>query len=135
MDVADIMTDTPPSAGQPIRCQCLLPATGDGCGDACLNRLLYAECQTDLCPCGDRCANRRIQQHHWWPHLERFHTGTPKGLGVRTKQATPPGSHYYACLSHHVFNTLALHGVNKVQSPRLIRFLNLISRESRKPRL
>lgn len=32
------------------------------CGDNCLNRLIYTECDPMTCPCGDKCRNIKIQK-------------------------------------------------------------------------
>lgn len=56
-------------------CNCALPEVeGHGCGEDCINRLVYAECSPQLCPCKDRCSNQRIQKHEWAPGLDKFMT-------------------------------------------------------------
>ncbi|KAG5325554.1 ASH1 methyltransferase, partial [Pseudoatta argentina] len=61
-----------------------------GCGDDCINRMVFSECSPQLCPCGDKCENQKIQKHEWSPGLQRFMT-EDKGWGVRTQQAIKPG--------------------------------------------
>nr|CAD7255866.1 unnamed protein product [Timema shepardi] len=52
-------------------CNC----SGDkGCGEDCINRMVYAECSTQLCSSKERCSNQRIQKHEWAPGLEKFMT-------------------------------------------------------------
>ncbi|XP_047120741.1 histone-lysine N-methyltransferase ash1 [Schistocerca piceifrons] len=67
-------------------CNCPLPSRPGvkGCGEECINRMVYAECSPQLCPCKDYCSNQRIQKHEWAPGLEKFMT-KDKGWGVRTK--------------------------------------------------
>lgn len=61
-----------------------------GCGDDCINRMVLSECSPQLCPCGDKCANQKIQKHEWSPGLQKFMT-EDKGWGVRTQQAIKSG--------------------------------------------
>lgn len=71
---------------EPQSCNCKAPEDGTpkGCGDDCINRLVYAECAPGLCPLRDRCSNQKIQRHEWAPGLDKFMT-KEKGWGVRTK--------------------------------------------------
>ncbi|XP_054733377.1 histone-lysine N-methyltransferase ash1 isoform X2 [Anastrepha obliqua] len=55
-----------------------------GCGDNCLNRMVYTECSPSSCPAREKCRNQKIQRHEVAPGVERFMT-TDKGWGVRTK--------------------------------------------------
>ncbi|KAE8745477.1 hypothetical protein FOCC_FOCC007857 [Frankliniella occidentalis] len=76
---------------EPQSCNCKLSeGGGKGCGDDCINRLVYAECAPALCPLRDVCSNQRIQRHEWAPGLERFMT-KEKGWGVRAKQPIKSG--------------------------------------------
>ncbi|KAJ8665327.1 hypothetical protein QAD02_006989 [Eretmocerus hayati] len=68
-------------------CECKPEA---GCGDDCINRMVFSECSPQLCPCGDRCKNQKIQKHGWAPGLQRFMTDS-KGWGVRTNQPIKTG--------------------------------------------
>lgn len=61
------------------------------CGDNCLNRLVYTECNTGTCPCGLKCQNTNIQRHIVAP-VERFMTAN-KGWGVRTNQSIKKGTY------------------------------------------
>ncbi|EZA61616.1 Histone-lysine N-methyltransferase ash1 [Ooceraea biroi] len=61
-----------------------------GCGDDCINRMVFSECSPQLCPCNDKCENQKIQKHEWSPGLQRFMT-EDKGWGVRTQQAIKSG--------------------------------------------
>ncbi|CAL1683066.1 unnamed protein product [Lasius platythorax] len=61
-----------------------------GCGDDCINRMVFSECSPQLCPCGDKCENQKIQKHEWSPGLQRFMT-EDKGWGVKTQQAIKSG--------------------------------------------
>ncbi|XP_066993147.2 histone-lysine N-methyltransferase ash1 [Anabrus simplex] len=73
-------------------CNCVLPMDScrRGCGEDCINRMVYAECSPQLCPCRDLCSNQRIQKHEWAPGLEKFMT-KDKGWGVKTKYAIKSG--------------------------------------------
>lgn len=48
-----------------------------------LFRIMYTECSSSLCPCGDVCGNQKIQRHQWSPGLEKFVT-KDRGFGIRT---------------------------------------------------
>jgi hypothetical protein len=82
----------PPYNNEAQACNCSLPEkpTQMGCGDDCINRLVYSECSTQLCPCKDKCANQKIQKHEWAPGIEKFMT-KDKGWGVRTKKSIKSG--------------------------------------------
>ncbi|XP_055700247.1 histone-lysine N-methyltransferase ash1 isoform X2 [Phlebotomus papatasi] len=69
-----------PRTDQPS-CSC---KPDSGCGEDCLNRVVYTECSTETCPCGDKCQNTKIQRHEYSPGLERYMTPN-KGWGVRTR--------------------------------------------------
>ncbi|XP_069704596.1 uncharacterized protein ash1 isoform X2 [Periplaneta americana] len=74
-------------------CNCALPSTQGGqkgCGEDCINRMVYSECSPQLCPCKEFCSNQRIQRHEWAPGLEKFMT-KDKGWGVKTKYAIKCG--------------------------------------------
>ncbi|WAR00391.1 ASH1L-like protein [Mya arenaria] len=66
-------------------CNCSVPLGqgAKGCGEDCLNRLIYSECFTDMCPCGPACSNQAIQKRQFAPGLQKFLT-KERGFGVRT---------------------------------------------------
>lgn len=53
-------------------------------------RMMFAECSSSTCPCGDQCDNQRIQRHEWVQCLERFRT-EGKGWGIRIKEPLRAG--------------------------------------------
>lgn len=63
-----------------------------GCGDNCLNRMVYTECSPSNCPTRERCRNQKIQRHEIAPGVERFMTEN-KGWGVRTKLPIAKGTY------------------------------------------
>ncbi|XP_048510750.1 histone-lysine N-methyltransferase ash1 isoform X2 [Athalia rosae] len=63
-------------------CEC---KSETGCGEDCINRMVFSECSPQLCPCGDKCKNQKIQRHEWSPGLQRFMT-EDKGWGVKTQE-------------------------------------------------
>lgn len=65
--------------GKTERCQC---EPNTKCGDLCLNRATYIECDVNECPCGNSCTNNRIQRGIF-PRIEKFDSGD-KGWGVRS---------------------------------------------------
>ncbi|XP_068155376.1 LOW QUALITY PROTEIN: histone-lysine N-methyltransferase Set2, partial [Drosophila tropicalis] len=76
-----------------MQCDCFL--TGDEeaqghlcCGARCINRMLMIECGP-LCTNGDRCTNKRFQQHQCWP-CRVFRT-EKKGCGITAELQIPPG--------------------------------------------
>lgn len=64
-------------------CNCKIPTESKGCTDDCINRMIFAECSPDLCPCKEKCSNQRLQKHEWAPGLVKFMT-EEKGWGVKT---------------------------------------------------
>ena len=46
-------------------------------------RIMYIECTPQTCPCGDQCANMRIQKQTTLHGLEKIQT-TDRGCGVKT---------------------------------------------------
>ncbi|XP_050431930.1 histone-lysine N-methyltransferase ASH1L [Adelges cooleyi] len=71
-------------------CNCKVPTEGKGCTDDCLNRMIFAECSQDLCPCKEKCSNQRLQKHEWAPGLVKFMT-EEKGWGIKTTQEVKNG--------------------------------------------
>ncbi|XP_052100280.1 histone-lysine N-methyltransferase ASH1L-like isoform X2 [Mytilus californianus] len=77
---------------EPHPCNCKRPQTEKelGCGDDCLNRLVFTECSPSACPCDDQCANQRIQKHDWAGGLDVFITAD-RGCGVRVSEKLTAG--------------------------------------------
>ena len=63
-----------------------------GCGENCLNRMVYTECSPSNCPTREKCRNQKIQKHDIAPGVERFMTEN-KGWGVRTKLPIEKGTY------------------------------------------
>ncbi|XP_044017299.1 variant-silencing SET domain-containing protein isoform X2 [Aphidius gifuensis] len=61
------------------------------CTDDCINKMVFSECSSSLCPCGDKCDNQKIQKHEWSPGLQRFMTES-KGWGIKTKSPIENGN-------------------------------------------
>ncbi|KAL7312054.1 hypothetical protein PS15m_007856 [Mucor circinelloides] len=82
---ANIFVERKPyKAEEDMICQCVRPAEGEmGCGDDCINRMLFYECDPDCCPCGDQCSNRRFQRKERTKELQVFQTKN-RGWGLRT---------------------------------------------------
>ncbi|MEE6526650.1 hypothetical protein FKM82_027415 [Ascaphus truei] len=89
----DVYVDVKPLSGyEATTCNCKRPE-GDvekGCVEDCLNRMIFAECSPNTCPCSDHCHNQRIQRHEWVQCLERFRA-EGKGWGIRTKEPLKSG--------------------------------------------
>ncbi|XP_037079667.1 histone-lysine N-methyltransferase ASH1L-like [Pollicipes pollicipes] len=83
----------PPPYREAETCSCRPPVDPQrpGCGDDCINRVMFVECSSSSCPCGDRCDNQRIQRHRWTPGLVKFMTGE-KGWGIMTKRPIRAGT-------------------------------------------
>lgn len=60
------------------------------CGENCLNRLDYTECNPKTCPSGIRCSNTKIQKKIY-ASVEQFSTKN-KGVGVKTNKIIKKGS-------------------------------------------
>ena len=71
-------------------CHCRHDDGPPGCGEDCINRMTYSECDPRLCPLGDKCTNNQIQKHRGVTGLERFMT-EEKGWGVRAKTGIQTG--------------------------------------------
>ena len=72
-------------------CQCdAFDPSPEKCGEDCINRMTYTECDPKLCPSGERCTNNSIQKHRTAPGIERFMT-KEKGWGIRTKNEIKSG--------------------------------------------
>lgn len=90
---SNVYVDVKPLSGyEATTCNCKKPDddTRKGCVDDCLNRMIFAECSPNTCPCGDQCCNQRIQRHEWVQCLERFRA-EEKGWGIRTKEPLKAG--------------------------------------------
>ncbi|XP_075593095.1 histone-lysine N-methyltransferase ASH1L isoform X1 [Balearica regulorum gibbericeps] len=90
---SNVYVDVKPLSGyEATTCNCKKPDDGDGkgCVEDCLNRMIFAECSPNTCPCGEQCCNQRIQRHEWVQCLERFRA-EEKGWGIRTKEPLKAG--------------------------------------------
>ncbi|NXL89619.1 ASH1L methyltransferase, partial [Alectura lathami] len=90
---SNVYVDVKPLSGyEATTCNCKKPDddSGKGCVEDCLNRMIFAECSPNTCPCGERCCNQRIQRHEWVQCLERFRA-EEKGWGIRTKEPLKAG--------------------------------------------
>lgn len=90
---SNVYVDVKPLSGyEATTCNCKKPDDDNrkGCGDDCLNRMIFAECSPNTCPCGEQCCNQRIQRHEWVQCLERFRA-EEKGWGIRTKEPLKAG--------------------------------------------
>ncbi|KAG9345412.1 hypothetical protein JZ751_009959 [Albula glossodonta] len=90
---SNVYVDVKPLSGyEATTCNCKQPDnSGDkGCIDDCLNRMIFAECSPNTCPCGEQCDNQHIQRHEWVQCLERFRA-EGKGWGIRTKEPLRSG--------------------------------------------
>ncbi|KAG9464638.1 hypothetical protein GDO78_019630, partial [Eleutherodactylus coqui] len=85
---SNVYVDVKPLSGyEATTCNCKRPENvqEQGCAEDCLNRMIFAECSPNTCPCGEECSNQRIQRHEWVQCLERFRA-EGKGWGIRTKE-------------------------------------------------
>ncbi|XP_063172900.1 histone-lysine N-methyltransferase ASH1L [Candoia aspera] len=90
---SNVYVDVKPLSGyEATTCNCKKPEDSrkSGCLDDCLNRMIFAECSPNTCPCGEQCCNQRIQRHEWVQCLERFRA-EGKGWGIRTKESLKAG--------------------------------------------
>ncbi|XP_041429947.1 histone-lysine N-methyltransferase ASH1L, partial [Xenopus laevis] len=85
---SNVYVDVKPLSGyEATTCNCksLDNQSEKGCVEDCLNRMIFAECSPNTCPCEDQCSNQSIQRHEWVQCLERFRA-EGKGWGIRTKE-------------------------------------------------
>ena len=89
--------DVKPVLEEMQQCTCRRPTEPGalGCGEDCINRKVWDECNPEDCPVADICANQRIQRQEGVPGVERFMT-KQKGWGVRTTKDIAAGEY---CLS------------------------------------
>ena len=79
------------ATGEPDECYCETE-DGVGCGENCVNRMMFMECSPDNCPCRDRCLNQRIaKRQNAGASLQRHFYGG-KGVGLRAKKMVPMNS-------------------------------------------
>ncbi|XP_047739187.1 uncharacterized protein LOC108666567 [Hyalella azteca] len=92
---SNIFYDVKPSPcaaeSQPCNCRRPQDAAALGCGDDCINRMMFIECSPQTCPIGDRCSNQRIQRHQSLSCLMRFMTPN-KGWGIKVTQPIKTGT-------------------------------------------
>ncbi|KAF2353483.1 SET domain [Trinorchestia longiramus] len=92
---SNIFYDVKPSPcaaeSQPCNCRRPLDPSALGCGDDCINRMMFIECGPHTCPIGDRCSNQRIQRHQSIGCLMRFMTPS-KGWGIKVTQPIKSGT-------------------------------------------
>ncbi|ORZ26571.1 hypothetical protein BCR41DRAFT_300963, partial [Lobosporangium transversale] len=78
----------------PMVCHCTPPPPGAGkvgCGEDCYNRVMFYECISAHCPCGDQCSNQRFQKKHDEDHLRVIWT-QERGFGIQTMAPIKKGS-------------------------------------------
>ncbi|TPX38181.1 histone-lysine N-methyltransferase [Synchytrium microbalum] len=74
-------------AAEPAVCRCEVPEDEDtpACGENCLNRCMFIECDPESCPCGDKCTNQNFQRRNFVKKLKVAWTGG-RGHGLQTMQ-------------------------------------------------
>ncbi|KAI9138418.1 hypothetical protein BKA69DRAFT_774415 [Paraphysoderma sedebokerense] len=65
----------------------------EACGEDCINRTLFIECQKGFCPSGKYCQNRRFQKKQYAP-VDIIKT-EKKGFGLVTLVDLPPNTFVY----------------------------------------
>ncbi|KAF8933395.1 Histone-Lysine N-Methyltransferase ash1l [Haplosporangium bisporale] len=78
----------------PMVCHCKPPSPGAGrvgCGEDCYNRVMFYECVSAFCPCGDQCSNQRLQMKHNTDHLRVIWT-EERGFGIQTLEPIKRGN-------------------------------------------
>ncbi|KAF9097100.1 Histone-Lysine N-Methyltransferase ash1l [Mortierella sp. AD031] len=78
----------------PMVCHCKPPRPEQGrigCGDDCYNRVMFYECISAHCPCGDLCSNQRFQKKHNEDHLRVIWT-QERGFGIQTTAPIKKGN-------------------------------------------
>ena len=63
-------------------CGCEPGGDGLGCGESCVNRSLFYECDPKFCACGPGCGNQRFQRRQY-KHIDMRRAGR-KGHGLFT---------------------------------------------------
>ncbi|KAI8351545.1 hypothetical protein BD560DRAFT_409274 [Blakeslea trispora] len=73
------------TSADPVVCHCQRPSneSQSGCGEDCINRMLFYECDPRFCPCGEQCSNQRFQRKERKKELQIFQTEN-RGWGLRT---------------------------------------------------
>ncbi|KAG0315909.1 Histone-Lysine N-Methyltransferase ash1l [Linnemannia gamsii] len=78
----------------PMVCHCKPPRPDQGrigCGDDCYNRVMFYECISAHCPCGDLCSNQRFQKRHNEDSLRVIWT-QERGFGIQTTAPIKKGN-------------------------------------------
>lgn len=78
----------------PMVCHCKPPRPDQGrigCGDDCYNRVMFYECISAHCPCGDLCSNQRFQKKHNEDNLRVIWT-QERGFGIQTTAPIKKGN-------------------------------------------
>ncbi|KAG2193674.1 hypothetical protein INT47_002316 [Mucor saturninus] len=72
-------------ANEQAVCHCVPPTEEGqmGCGEDCINRMLFYECEPKYCPCASQCSNQRFQRKERKKGLQVFQT-EGRGWGLRT---------------------------------------------------
>ncbi|XP_056020790.1 uncharacterized protein LOC125649572 isoform X3 [Ostrea edulis] len=88
----NIHVDVKPVCDEAHPCTCKRPYDPElkGCGEECLNRMMYTECDVGTCPCQEQCLNQRFQKHEWVPNLEVIVTND-RGYGIKTSEPISNG--------------------------------------------
>ena len=68
-------------------CEC---SPADPCGEGCLNRMLYIECNPTTCPAGKLCQNRRLAKREY-SKVRNFKTDNARGWGLEACELIPAG--------------------------------------------
>ncbi len=65
----------------------------EACGQTCINRATYTECNPAACPAGSACTNQRLQHHHTTGGIACSLSYTAgKGMGVVADQVVQQGT-------------------------------------------
>uniref|UniRef100_K1RCH0 Putative histone-lysine N-methyltransferase ASH1L n=1 Tax=Magallana gigas TaxID=29159 RepID=K1RCH0_MAGGI len=88
----NIHVDVKPVCDEAHPCTCKRPYDPEvkGCGEECLNRMMYTECDISTCPCQEQCLNQRFHKHEWVSGLEVIVT-KDRGYGIRTSDSISNG--------------------------------------------
>lgn len=71
-------------------CGCEVDENGESCGEDCINRMLYVECDPKVCKGGKKCRNQRLAKRMHPHKLHEFKT-EGRGWGLKCEVDLEPG--------------------------------------------
>ena len=78
-----------PRKQETTECECTAEE-GSRCGEDCLNRIMFIECDPKTCPAGKFCQNKRMLKRAY-AKIKEFKTENDRGWGLKPTEDLKPG--------------------------------------------